>query len=236
MANPPHLILDRPVLISDDDDFFRVALSSILKRKLGFTEVIETSSFDEAADRLDDTGGIGLALFDLNMPGMDNWVNLQTVRLSYPDLRMSVVSASQDRRDILAALNIGLHGFVYKGLGIPEMEKALRLLCEGAIYVPPILAEAPPSFLPDPRAPFDTPEHGKGPALPNLTPRQKEILTLLVAGNSNKAMARALDLSEGTVKFHMAAVFRVLQASNRVEAATAGSELLRALDEKETRS
>lgn len=228
-------ILDRPVLISDDDDFFRIALSSIL-RKLGFAEVLETSDFDEAVDRLEGDDAIGLALFDLNMPGMDNWGNLQTVRTSYPDLRVSVVSASQDRRDIFAALNIGLHGYVYKGLGIPEMEKALRLICEGTIYVPPTIAEGPPTSLSDAGARLGTPEYGSGRAVPYLTPRQKEILTLLVAGKSNKGMARALDLSEGTVKFHMAAVFRVLGASNRVEAATAGTELLRALDEDDTRA
>lgn len=222
-----------PVLISDDDEFFRVALCSILKRKLGFPEVIETSHFDEAVDRLEENEKVGLALFDLNMPGMDNWVNLQTIRTSYPDLQVAVVSASQDRQDILSALAIGLHGYVYKGLGIPEMEKALRQICEGTIYVPPIVAEVPPSSLADAPGLSGTPNYGNGRAIPNLTPRQKEILTLLVAGKSNKAMARALDLSEGTVKFHMAAVFRVLGASNRVEAATAGSDLLRTIDEQD---
>ncbi|MGR3732131.1 LuxR C-terminal-related transcriptional regulator [Limimaricola soesokkakensis] len=217
--------------MSDDDEFFRVALSSILKHKLGVSEVIETSDFDEAVDRLESDGQVRLALFDLNMPGMDNWENLQTVRTSYPDLQVAVVSASQDRQNILSALAIGLHGYVYKGLGIPEMEKALQQICEGTIYVPPIVAEVPTAAPAISGGLLSVSGLGSGRSVPNLTPRQKEILILLVAGKSNKAMARALDLSEGTVKFHMAAVFRVLGASNRVEAATAGAELLRALDE-----
>lgn len=224
------------VLISDDDDFFRIALSSILKRQLGFNEVIETSDFDEAVERLEGNKQVELALFDLNMPGMDNWVNLQTVRTSCPDLRVAVVSASQNRRDIFSALKVGLHGYVYKGLGLPEMEKALRQICEGTIYIPPTVAELPPTSSADTASLLGPLEFRDGRALPHLTPRQKEILTLLVAGKSNKAMARALDLSEGTVKFHMAAVFRILGASNRVEAATAGSELLRTLDEQGSHS
>lgn len=229
-------IYSEPVLIADDDDFFRIALNGILKRKLGFTEVIETSTFDEAIDRLEENREIGLALFDLNMPGMDNRVNLQTVRTLYPDLRLSVVSASQDRRDILMALSLGLHGYVYKGLGIREMEKALRLICEGTIYVPPILAEAPSTSPSDAEPSPGTSERKIGGAVLSLTSRQREILSLLVAGKSNKAMARALGLSEGTVKFHMAALFRILGATNRVEAATAGAELLRTLDGTETRA
>jgi DNA-binding NarL/FixJ family response regulator len=58
-----------------------------------------------------------------------------------------------------------------------------------------------------------------------LTPRQNEVLVMLVAGQSNKAMARKLNLSEGTIKFHMSALFRVLGATNRVEAAIAGEHL-----------
>jgi DNA-binding NarL/FixJ family response regulator len=62
--------------------------------------------------------------------------------------------------------------------------------------------------------------------LTGFTPRHCEVLEMLVEGKSNKAMARALDLSEGTIKFHLWAVFRILGATNRVEAATSGSRLL----------
>lgn len=220
-------IYEKPALIADDDDFFRIALSSVLKRKLGFSEVIAASSFDEAVEHLVGGREVGLALFDLNMPGMDNWVNLRTVRTTYPDVRVSVVSASQNRNDVLMALRTGLHGYVYKGLGAAEMERALRLICDGIIYVPPILTDCHAADQPGADQPLPAQRERDDQLISNMTPRQKEILNLLVAGKSNKAMARALGLSEGTVKFHLAAVFRVLGSSNRVEAATAGSELLR---------
>ncbi len=79
-------------LISDDDEFFRVALSSVLSDRLGFSEVIQTANFDAAVDQLSGGGhNVQLALFDLNMPGMDNWQNLRTVRESFPSLRVAVV-------------------------------------------------------------------------------------------------------------------------------------------------
>lgn len=231
MSDHPTLsIFEKPALISDDDDFFRIALSSVLKRKLGFADVISTSSFDEAVEHLAEGTEVGLALFDLNMPGMDNWANLRTVRTSYPRVRVSVVSASQNRKDILMALSTGLHGYVYKGLGAEEMERALRLICEGIIYVPPILTEWAVTPLLERDGMLNILSSRSEQLVMNLTPRQKEILNLLVVGKSNKAMARSLGLSEGTVKFHLAAVFRVLGSSNRVEAATAGTELLRTLE------
>ena len=70
-------------------------------------------------------------------------------------------------------------------------------------------------------------QHGWEVVAPHgLTARQREVLEKLVKGCSNKAIARALDLSEGTIKFHLSAVFRILGAVNRVEAATAGARLL----------
>lgn len=214
-------------LISDDDEFFRVALSSVLRTRLGFSEVIEAENFDGAVDALSNRSDVEVALFDLNMPGMNNWQNLRTVRDCFPEVRVAVVSGSQDRNDILMALTVGMHGYISKGLGVIELTRALKLICEGTVYLP--------SFLPDLPATDDDaavpsapkayqPLHGR--LLTELTTRQREVLEMLVDGMSNKAMARSLELSEGTIKFHLAAVFRLLNASNRVAAATTGARLL----------
>ncbi|HBM60361.1 LuxR C-terminal-related transcriptional regulator [Salipiger marinus] len=219
--------LRKAALISDDDEFFRLALSSLLTARLGFSDVIETETFDGAVDALSNRSDVEIALFDLNMPGMNNWQNLRTVRDCFPEVRVAVVSGSKARSDILMALSIGLHGYISKGLGVSELARALQAICDGAVYLP--------SFLPDlpitenemfaPPEPETQPSEPMG-ALDDLTSRQREVLEMLVNGMSNKAIARALDLSEGTVKFHLSAVFRILRASNRVEAATSGSRLL----------
>lgn len=222
-------VYGKPVLISDDDEFFRIALHSILKDRLGVSAVLETATFDEAVECLSSQPDLALALFDLNMPGMNNWVDLRTVRDCHPGVRVAVVSASQDRHDILMALESGVHGYVFKGLGVTELGLALEQISRGVVYIPPSFPDLPPAT-PGGGA-FLAPalDRRRAPGSPRVTARQKEVIELLVAGKSNKAMARALGLSEGTVKFHMSAAFRLLGAANRVEAATAGTQLLREL-------
>lgn len=214
-------------LTSDDDEFFRMALGSVLSEKLGFSEVIGTETFDDAVEKLSSRKDIEIALFDLNMPGMNNWQNLRTVRECFPGVRVVVVSGSQDRNDILMALSVGLHGFISKGLGVSELSRALQTVCEGTVYLPSFFPDLPIDQdelpLSAEEAPSNLPDTG---SLKDLTKRQREVLEMLISGKSNKAMARNLDLSEGTIKFHLSAVFRVLRASNRVEAATSGARLL----------
>lgn len=215
-------------LIADDDEFFRIALASILTQRFGFGKVIETSTFDAAIDLLKPSDNVQLALFDLNMPGMNNWANLRSIRDFFPSVRVAVVSGSQDRHDILMALNVGLHGFVHKGLGVAELGRAIGLILDGMVYVPAFLPDL--AICPEEQPLFETTETEKNRqshAVSLLTPRQSEVLELLVIGKTNKGMARDLNLSEGTIKFHLAAIFRVLGVSNRVEAATSGAAILR---------
>ncbi|MGV8986627.1 MAG: LuxR C-terminal-related transcriptional regulator [Cypionkella sp.] len=227
MTNGKHVEIRRTALIADDDEFFRVALSSVLSERLHFSEVVETETFDATVAELSSRKNVELALFDLNMRGMKNWQNLRTLRESFPTLRVAVVSGSQNRNDILQAISIGLHGYVSKGLGVSELVRALQSICAGVVYLPPFLPDLPiedanPVAQPDPMPP----QHPQTGSFAEFTPRQSEVLDMLVNGKSNKAMARALNLSEGTIKFHLSAVFRLLRATNRVEAATSGARLL----------
>ena len=135
--------LRKAALISDDDEFFRLALSSLLTARLGFSDVIETETFDGAVDALSNRSDVEIALFDLNMPGMNNWQNLRTVRDCFPEVRVAVVSGSKARSDILMALSIGLHGYISKGLGVSELARALQAICDGAVYLPSFLPDLP---------------------------------------------------------------------------------------------
>ena len=215
--------LAQVALIADDDEYFRIALSAIL-RQLGFVEIIEAASFDEALERLETAGSVDLAIFDLSMPGIDDPVALRTVRASFPVRRLAVVSASTQRSDILTSLDAGAHGFVHKGDGVHQLKAALRQIVDGAIYIPASLAD-----LDRASGEGSTPSE---PATPvrrksRLTPRQWEVAEKLVQGKSNKEIARELDLGPGTVKVHLAALFRALGVSNRASAAVAGAELFR---------
>ena len=216
--------LKKIALIADDDEFFRMALATILTSKLKFAEVVQAASLDEAVEKLSARPDISLSLFDLAMPGMESPANLRAVRDCFETLRVAVVSSSKNRQDILSALEAGVHGYVPKGLGVADLAHALQLIVDGVIYVPPSIADLPAQEQPAPSR-----EVAAAPpkaALAILTPRQRGVLELLVQGKSNKAIARDLDLGEGTVKVHMAALFRSLGVRTRTAAAVAGGRLL----------
>jgi DNA-binding NarL/FixJ family response regulator len=215
--------LKKIALIADDDEFFRMALATILTSKLKFAEVVQAASLDEAVEKLSARPDISLALFDLAMPGMESPANLRAVRDCFETLSVAVVSSSKNRQDILSALEAGVHGYVPKGLGVADLAHALQLIVDGVIYVPPSIADLPAQG--PPAATREAPPAPKS-ALATLTPRQRGVLALLVQGKSNKAIARDLDLGEGTVKVHMAALFRSLGVRTRTAAAVAGGRLL----------
>lgn len=215
----------RACLVADDDEFFRMALRSILQTQLNYAEVIETGSLDEALERLPEARNVTLALFDLAMPGMESAASLRAVRECFPDVRVAVVSASSRRSDILLALQAGVHGYVPKSLGARDLANALSTIESGTIYVPGVLADVSGDTKDTlmPSAPMRTEDSLE--AVQSLTPRQRDVLTLIVQGKSNKEIARALNLGEGTVKVHVAALFRVLGVTSRSAAAATGSRL-----------
>jgi DNA-binding NarL/FixJ family response regulator len=208
-------------LIADDDAFFRIALGALLTRQLGFTTILEAGSLDDALDLLGTRPEISLALFDLSMPGMKQAASLAAVRECAEHVTLAVVSGSSARHDILAALGAGVHGYIPKALGPAELVKALETVLAGQIFVPPVLAQAGTVETISPPA---SPDRAQD-ALVRLTQRQREVLQALVAGRSNKEIARQLGLGEGTVKIHVAALLRTLQLPNRAAAAAFGARL-----------
>ncbi len=216
-------------LISDDDEFFRTAINKMLIDDLGFTSVTEATSFDEALDCLNGDESYSLALFDLSMPGIDSPAALRTIRETFDVDRIAVVSGSRRRSDILMSLEAGVHGYIPKWLGVRELRHALQIVVDGTIYVPASLADLDTN---EARTKAASPERQSASNAPPLTPRQREVLTMLVEGKSTKEIARALDLGMGTVKVHLAALFRTLGVANRSAAAVAGVRLLERLYEE----
>lgn len=178
---------------------------------------MEAGSLDEALEVLGGNGTSMAALFDLSMPGMRTPASLRVVRQCFPDLRVVVVSGSRSRRDILLALDAGVHGYVLKSAGVNELTAALRQVFDGGIYVPTSLADISSEL----EAPVSA--HAEEAAINLLTQRQKEVLDLIVEGKSNKEIAITLGMGAGTVKVHVAAIFRYFGVNNRAAAAVAGA-------------
>jgi DNA-binding NarL/FixJ family response regulator len=211
----------RIALVVDDDPFFRMALRAILTDRLGYSDVVEAASFDEALEQLDECTHVAIVLIDLAMPGMSGPANLKIIRETFPRTLVVMVSASSARCDVIQALQAGAHGYVPKGLGVAGMTAALRSILQGTIYVP--------AFLSDVTTDVATAEQSAPPrrrAADVLTQRQRDVLTRLMAGMSNKELARDLKLGEGTIKVHMAALFRNLGVKSRAAAAAVGARIL----------
>ena len=214
----------RSALVVDDDAFFRMTLGTILTTKLGYSKVIEAASFDEAHERLSENANVSIALFDLSMPGGRTLADLRVIRENFPIV--VVVSASNARSEVLKALEASVHGYVPKGLGIAALTAALKAVFEGNVFVPPLLLDISSIAEKPSLASAETSAAAPAATLNALTPRQRDVLSPMMQGKSNKEIARALNLGEGTVKIHVAALFRNLGVKSRVAAAVAGARLL----------
>lgn len=206
------------VLITDDHGLYRAGLGFLLKDRLGVDDLIEAGTLDDALDILAREPRIKLALFDLSMPGMAGPESLATVKATYPDTSLAVISASEDRSNVLACISSGLSGYIPKSLSEDEIAKALEMMLGGYIFVPSFMtASAPARASPacaEALPVVPVPQHI------TLTPRQRDVLSYILEGRSNKEIARELDIAEGTVKIHLAALFAHFRAHNRTELAT----------------
>jgi DNA-binding NarL/FixJ family response regulator len=206
------------ILIADDHAVYRYGLSLILKETFGAAKILQAERFEEGLNRLDEPD-LTLAIFDLGMPGLSDPRELEAVRRKRPDVCLVVLSASESREDILASLAAGVHGYIVKSHATDAMIAHLRTILSGQIYVPPQLAQLPPAA-----AQASTRADSK--VLATLSERQLQVLRGLVEGRSNKEISHDLQLSEGTIKMHIAALLRQLGATNRTHAAALGKQLL----------
>lgn len=209
------------VLLADDHEIFRKGMSVLLEQIFESVQVLESPDLDHALDLASNTPEIDMILIDLNMPGMSGAESLISLRETFPQPKIAVISASEDRDDILGSLQAGVHGYIPKTLPKDEMGRALREIASGHIYVPSIVAAAPSLASRSPAqrgSDSGDPTDNTLPDLGRLTPRQRDVLRELGRGQATKEIARTLGLSEGTVKVHLAAIYRILGARNRTEA------------------
>jgi DNA-binding NarL/FixJ family response regulator len=206
------------VLVVDDHVLIREALRGVLK-ELKAASVVEASDAHQAMQRIEENPDIDLVLLDLNLPDRDGFDVLAELGEHYPTFSVVVLSANSLRNIVARALDLGAVGFIPKSASREVMLGAFNLIFAGGIYVPP-------EILPGrEHSPALGASRSRTAADLGLTERQCEVLILMMQGKSNKAIGRALNLAEPTVKNHVTAILRALNASNRTEAVIAAGAL-----------
>lgn len=207
------------ILIADDHV---LVLEAVQMKLSGIAPVVE---FDCVSDAVGlaavDSSLLDLAVVDLGMPGTVGCAHILALRERFPALPVIVLSACEDAGMVRRLLDAGVRGFISKTDSSDIMLAAVRLVLSGGIYVPPLILWS------------DQPagkDHDAASPLPELTGRQFDVLRLLVRGHSNKLIARDLNIGEGTVKVHVAAIFRALGARNRTEAVANARRLMPRID------
>lgn len=218
------------ILVADDHPLFRAGIRHVLLQLGDSVEVIEADDHAAAVKLLRSHTDIALLLLDLLMPGIQGIAALEMLTKEYPALPIVILSASEDRRDMQRALDSGALGFIQKSTTPAVMLSALRLVLAGGVYVPPALVQNSPTTQQHAGSASDVKHddshRDKREELrrDELTPRQSAVLTRVIEGKSNKAIATELGLTEATVKAHVTAVFKALRVTNRMQAAIAAGK------------
>jgi DNA-binding NarL/FixJ family response regulator len=222
------------VLVIDDHPLIQQGMTSLVQQLSEEVEVLAVGAAQPARDALATSEDFDLAILDLDLGGEDGFAFLEELRSAHPSLPIVIVAAADHRDDVMRAIDQGALGFIPKCAGNDTLLSALRMVLAGGVYVPPSVMRAPASRGSDRRgssAHWDEQANSERSAAViaslDLTPRQKQVLTLLLRGQSNKLIARALNLSVETIKDHVAAVLRALNVSSRMQAVIAVNEMAR---------
>ena len=197
-------------VIIDDHELIRDSVRRVLSEHLDFAEVLEAADLESGVDLLSAAGEVDLIVVDLNMPGSSGPESLAALVDAFSTSSIVVMSGSEEKADVLGCLSVGVNGYVPKSLSVAEMVAALRQVLEGGMFVPRALTRRGVGATPRIRR--------QVVGLENLTHRQREVLDQLLLGQSSKEIARALNVAEGTVKIHLAAIYRALGVRTRAEA------------------
>jgi len=200
-------------------------ISRIL-RAANFRIVLSASSADQLPSELQSTQLLVLIIHNEN--GFDIASQIHFVRDQYPDARIAVVSDHYCPDELVLAYRAGASGYFVNVNSCDAFIKSIELVTMGeAVFPPAFLSFALDGILEREAAPTERVEHNivlaaEEQARPHLSPREKAILSCLIEGNSNKSIARKIDIAEATVKVHVKAILRKIRVQNRTQAAIWG--------------
>lgn len=202
------------VLVVDDHSLFRDGIVSLLEA--GGHEVVGQGNNGLEATHLAVELHPDLILMDIHMPIMTGLTALKQIRAEMPDVKIVMLTVSEEDRDIIEAIRAGANGYLLKQINAAEFFQLLKKLEQGEAAISPPVATHLFKHV------------GRASVKPEASPlsdRELEVLRLVAGGKSNREIAAALSVSDNTVKFHLKNILQKLNASNRVEAVMRAAQL-----------
>jgi two-component system, NarL family, nitrate/nitrite response regulator NarL len=200
------------IAVIDDHPLFREGVAHTIQRS-GVLQVVAEGATAEDAVRIAKAELPDIVLLDVSMPG-GGIEAACAISTACPAVKIIMLTVSESERDVHQAMKAGVRGYILKGTSGLELVNTLRAVARGEYYVTPRLAAR---ILALSRRPQNAP--AQEDSLPDLTKREEQILDRVARGLTNKEVAKALQISEKTVKHYMTNIMQKLQVRNRVEAA-----------------
>jgi DNA-binding NarL/FixJ family response regulator len=221
------------ILVVDDHVLVRDALRSVLTQLARDASIFEAANGSQCMQLVDQHPDLDLILLDLTLPDRDGFSVLAELRERYATVAVVVFSASQEQDTVKLALDLGAVGFIPKTTERDVMFSALQLVFSGGVYIPREILDGRSS--PPPAYGDHGPVRRELLIDSGLTARQLEVLSLMMQGKSNKAIAHMLKMAEPTVKNHITVILKTLKVANRTEAVIKAGQMGRGLSPKAQR-
>jgi DNA-binding NarL/FixJ family response regulator len=216
------------ILLVDDHVLFREGIALLLRNLVADDSLYQAGTCEDALAHVALDPSIELVLMDINLPGSSGINAIASIRAEFPVIPVVALSSSDDKQTILDAIDAGAMGFIPKSSSSAVLFSALQLVLSKGIYIPP------EAFLRDRGVVRVTSRNGADrsgsaehatPQDLGLTPRQSDVLFLILQGKSAKVIAKDLSLSSSTVKTHTSAALRALNVTTRTQAVIAAGRL-----------
>ena len=226
------------LLVVDDHTLFRRGLMALLSQDERFEVTGQAGDIGEAL-RCVAQDPPDLVLLDNHLPGVLGVDGIASLKAAAPDIRILMLTVSENENDLAAALEAGADGYLLKTVELDHLsEFIIKVLAGESVISPEMMTKLVTAFrsksastAPEAAVLPETPVGGApepAPARPGvdlLSAREREVLALIALGDSNKLIARKLDIAETTVKIHVQHILRKLQLTSRVQAAVVATGL-----------
>ena len=212
-------------MLVDDQAILRQGLQALLSLEADLQIVGQASNGQEALNQIQDAIAtetpVNVVLMDLRMPVMDGVAATREISRQYPDVKVLVLTTFNDNELVQQAVQAGAAGYLLKDTPSEEVAQAIRSVHRGYVqFGPGIFQKMRPQVA-------ATREPVLPPGFNELTPREREVLALIGKGASNREIARALFLSEGTIKNYVTNILSRLNLRDRTQAALLAASLPR---------